>query len=66
MSTNTINNEPEEIEGLGKDEDSSFGDYPIDTLLIRNESRTVHDVLPENREGIFYYGPGFGVSLYLA
>jgi len=59
MSTNTINDEPEEIEGLGKDEDSSFGDYPIDTLLIRNESRTVHDVLRRIEKGSFIMDPDF-------
>ena len=39
------NEEIEEIEDLGNDVDSSWGDYPIDTVLIRNENRTVHDVL---------------------
>ncbi len=27
---------PEEIEGIGADEDASWGDYPIDTVLVRN------------------------------
>ena len=34
----------EEVEGLS-DDDLSWGDYPIDSLFIRNETRTVHDVL---------------------
>ena len=59
MTKNTTNNEPEEIEGLSKDEDSSLGDYPIDTLLIRNESRTVHDVLRRIEKGSFIMDPGF-------
>ena len=59
MSTNTTSNEPEEIEGLGKDEDSSLGDYPIDTLLIRNESRTVHDVLRRIKKGSYIMDPDF-------
>jgi hypothetical protein len=45
MSTPQNDTVPEEIEGLGEDEDASWGDYPIDTMLIRNENRTVHDVL---------------------
>jgi hypothetical protein len=59
MTTKTTYNEPEEIEGLGKDEDSSLGDYPIDTLLIRNESRTVHDVLRRIEKGSFVMDPDF-------
>jgi hypothetical protein len=31
----------EEIEGLGEHEESQWGDYPIDTALIRTETRTV-------------------------
>lgn len=49
----------EEVEGLGKDEDSSLGDYPIDTLLIRNENRTVHDVLRRIEKGTFIMDPDF-------
>lgn len=48
-----------EIEGLDKDEDASFGDYPIDTLLIRNETRTVHDVLRRIEKGNFVMDPEF-------
>lgn len=49
----------EEIEGIGKDEDESLGDYPIDTLLIRNETRTVHDVLRRIEQGSFVMDPDF-------
>ena len=51
--------EQEEIEGLGNDEDSSLGDYPIDTLLIRNETRTIHDVLRRIEKGSFIMKPDF-------
>ena len=43
--TTPTRTESEGIEGLGDGRDTSWGDYPIDTLLIRNETRTVHDVL---------------------
>lgn len=59
MSTQQINSEEEEIEGLGKDEDAAWGDYPIDTVLIRNESRTVHDVLRRIEKGTFVMNPDF-------
>jgi hypothetical protein len=50
---------PEEIEGLGADEDASWGDYPIDTLLIRHEQRTVHDVVRRIDQGSFVMDPDF-------
>ena len=59
MNTFETNEYDEEIEGLGKDEDASFGDYPIDTLLIRNENRTVHDVLRRIEKGTFIMDPDF-------
>jgi hypothetical protein len=51
--------EEEEIEGIDADEDASWGDYPIDTLLIRNENRTVHDVLRRIEKGTFVLNPDF-------
>ncbi len=59
MNTVNLNTEGEEVEGLGKDEDGSLGDYPIDTLLIRNETRTVHDVLRRIKAGAFIMDPDF-------
>ena len=47
-----------ELEGLGEDS-ASFGDYPIDTLLIRNETRTVYDVLRRMDAGVFVMDPDF-------
>jgi hypothetical protein len=49
----------EEIEGLGTDEDAAWHDYPLDTMLIRNESRTVHDVLRRIDQGLFIMDPDF-------
>jgi len=49
----------EEIEGLGGDEDANWGDYPIDTLLIRHETRTVHDVVRRIDQGSFVMNPDF-------
>lgn len=48
-----------DIEGLEQDVDISFGDYPIDTVLIRNETRTVHDVLRRIEKGSFIMDPDF-------
>lgn len=59
MNENIIRENEEDIEGLGKDEDASFGDYPIDTLLIRNENRTVYDVLRRIEKGTFIMDPDF-------
>lgn len=59
MNTPQINIDPEEIEGISKDEDASLGEYPIDTMLIRNENRTVHDVLRRIEQGSFVMDPDF-------
>lgn len=53
------NPETEEVEGIGTDEDASWGDYPLDTVLIRNENRTVHDVLRRIRQGAYVMDPDF-------
>ena len=49
----------EPIEGIGGDEDAAWGDYPIDTLLIRHETRTVHDILRRIEKGSFVMDPDF-------
>src|SRR5690606_23852923 len=59
MSTEDKITDIEEIEGIGEDEVESLGDYPIDTLLIRNETRTVHDVLRRIEQGHFVMDPDF-------
>jgi hypothetical protein len=59
MSTQPTNVDPEKIEGLSDDSDGSWGDYPIDTMLIRNENRTVHDVLRRIGQGSFVMDPDF-------
>ena len=35
----------DEIEGIGTPEDGELGAYPLDTMLIRTDSRTVYEVL---------------------
>lgn len=56
---NDDRSEVEEIEGIGEREDGGWGDYPIDTLLIRTETRTVHDVLRRISKGSFVMTPDF-------
>ncbi|MBF0249684.1 MAG: DUF262 domain-containing protein [Alphaproteobacteria bacterium] len=53
------NDKDNEIEGLDVDEDTSWADYPIDTMLIRNEPRTVHEVLRRIDQGVFQMDPDF-------
>ncbi len=48
----------EEIEGLDS-EGESWGDYPIDDLLIRQESRTIHDVVRRIDQGNYVMDPDF-------
>ena len=51
--------EPEQIEGLGDAQSSFWRDYPIDDLLIRQESRTVGGVLQRINDGRFVMNPDF-------
>ena len=50
---------PEEIEGLEDKHTGSWGEYPIDTLLIRTEQRTVYDVTRRIDQGRFVMDPDF-------
>lgn len=59
MSTLETETEPEQIEGIASGEDASWGDYPIDTVLIRHENRTVHDVIRRIEKGSFVMNPDF-------
>ncbi|QDT21415.1 DUF262 domain-containing protein [Gimesia chilikensis] len=46
-----------ELEGL--DEDSDLGDFPIDTLLIRNETRSTFEVMRRIEAGGYIMNPDF-------
>ena len=49
----------EEPEGIGADDGDPGRDYPLDRVLIRNESRTVHEVLRRIRLGQYIMDPEF-------
>ena len=51
--------EEEQIEGLDDTIDSGLGDYPIDTLLIRKETRTIFDVVRRIIADGFVLNPDF-------
>ena len=59
MSIAEFDANTEEIEGLGESEDDVWGDYPIDTVLIRTEARTVFDVVRRMDKGSFIMNPDF-------
>ena len=48
----------EELEGLDPGS-GSWGDYPIDDLLIRHENRTIHDVIRRIDRGGYVMDPDF-------
>lgn len=58
-SKSQLADEIDEIEGLDESVDSRLGDYPIDTLLIRKETRTVFDVVRRIRANGFILNPDF-------
>jgi hypothetical protein len=51
--------EPDDIEGLDSNEDDSLGEYPIDTVLIRNETRTVFEAIRRIDADSFVMDPDF-------
>ena len=59
MTTQQTDDEVDEIEGLDDKFDDSLGDYPIDTVLIRNETRTVHEILRRIGQGKYVMNPDF-------
>ena len=52
------NSVEEEIEGLDE-HGAPWGDYPIDSLLIRHEHRTVHDVVRRINRDTYILNPDF-------
>ena len=58
QQTDQLTGVEEEIEGLDS-ESESWGDYPIDDLLIRQESRTIHDVIRRIDQGNYVMDPDF-------
>ena len=53
-----LTNVDEELEGLDQ-EGGSWGDYPLDDLLIRHENRTVHDVIRRIEQSNYVMDPDF-------
>ena len=59
MTTQQVNSETEEPEGVGSSEDSALGEYPLDTMLIRNETRSVHEILRRIEQDMYIMDPDF-------
>jgi len=57
MNSNESAND--EVEGLDENVDSGLGDYPIDTMMIRKETRTIFDVVRRIEKGGFVLDPDF-------
>ena len=58
-SQQVVTDSDEKIEGMETSEDESLGEYPLDTLLIRNENRTVHDILRRIEQDMYIMDPDF-------
>ncbi len=56
-ASDSLNN-GEKLEGLDR-KGASWGDYPLDDLLIRSESRTVHDVIRRIDQSNYIMDPDF-------
>ncbi len=57
-SKSTPDNDVEELEGLDKSE-PSWGDYPLEEVLIRNDNRTIYDIVRRIRDGRYVMDPDF-------
>jgi len=51
--------EEEDIESLGDGNSESWGNYPIDEMLIRPENRTVHDIMRRIEQKAYIMKPDF-------
>lgn len=58
-SASRTNEEEEVPEGLDDTQEASWGDYPIDSVLVRSDHRTVHEVLTRIEKGSFVMDPEF-------
>ena len=54
-----MNTTEDKIEGMGDPQEGSWGDYPLDSLLIRNDRRTVYEVLRRIEKGGYIMDPEF-------
>ena len=52
-------NSEEQIEGLGETASESWGDYPLDTVFVRKEPRTVGDIVSRIDKGRYKLDPDF-------
>ena len=53
--------EPEfdKVEGIGNPEDEGLGDFPLDTMMIRSEGRTIFEILRRIEQGQYIMDPDF-------
>lgn len=59
MNSQQAESVQEDIEGLGEPGDADWGTYPIDTVLVRTENRTIYDVIRRIERGGFVMHPDF-------
>jgi hypothetical protein len=49
----------QELEGTGEDDSSDFKDYPLDSVFVRTENRSVQSVIERIRAGRYVLDPDF-------
>ena len=59
VNIQAVEDDGEDVEGLGNVLEETWGDYPIDEMLIRNETRTVNEVLRRIHQDRFIMDPDF-------
>lgn len=59
MSEETLNNNDEELEGLDDSASEGWGEYPLDTVFVRTEQRTVGEVVARIAKNRYTLDPDF-------
>lgn len=59
MDSDSKNESVRDIEGLDDEPSESWGDYPLDTVFVRKDSRTVGDVVSRIDKGRYKLDPEF-------
>jgi len=60
METSEIINEPaDDVEGVDSPESAGWGDYPLDSVFVRTDARTVRDVVMRINNDRYDLNPDF-------
>src|SRR5271165_2829690 len=59
METEILNQQPDDVEGIDSPESTGWGDYPLDSVFVRTDARTVRDVIMRINNDRYDLNPDF-------